>query len=88
MSHRTTFSLDDDTVESLRRLAALWGTSQAGVIRRAVRAAAQLAEPQITPQEAIARYRSGTPMSAARLNELLEENRRERHDADVARGER
>jgi predicted transcriptional regulator len=85
MSHRTTFSLDDETVESLRRLAALWGTSQAGVIRRAVRAAAQLAEPQMTPQEAIARLRSGAPMAASRLRELVEENRRERHEADEAR---
>lgn len=85
MSHRTTFSLDDETVESLRRLAALWGTSQAGVIRRAVRAAAQLAEPQMTPQEAIARFRSGAPMAASRLRELVEENRRERHEADEAR---
>lgn len=33
MSHRTTFSLADETVEALRRLARQWNTSQAGVIR-------------------------------------------------------
>lgn len=49
MVHRTTFSLDDETVEALRRLAGLWNTSQAGDSRRAVRIAAERCEIRMTP---------------------------------------
>lgn len=85
MSHRTTFSLDDDTVESLRRLAALWGTSQAGVIRRAVRAAAEQAQLRLTPQQAIAALRAASPIAAEQLREMMSDSRRARHEADEAR---
>lgn len=36
MSYRTTFSLDEGTVEAIRALAARWDVSQAEVIRRVV----------------------------------------------------
>lgn len=34
MTHRTSFSLDDQTVQRIKRLAARWKTSQAEVVRR------------------------------------------------------
>ena len=36
MNKRTTFSLDEGTVESIRKLAALFRISQAEVVRRAI----------------------------------------------------
>lgn len=36
MTHRTTFTLDEQTITRIRRLAALWQVSQAEVIRRVV----------------------------------------------------
>lgn len=35
-THRTSFALDRETVQRLRRLAAVWQVSQAEVVRRAV----------------------------------------------------
>jgi len=36
MTHRTTFALDEDTAQRLKRLARLWSVAQADVVRRAV----------------------------------------------------
>jgi predicted transcriptional regulator len=36
MTHRTTFALDEDTAQRLKRLAARWSVSQAEVVRRSV----------------------------------------------------
>ena len=36
MTYRTTFALDEATVERLKRLARLWSVSQAEVVRRAI----------------------------------------------------
>ena len=36
MTHRTTFSLDEETTHSIKALAKLWRVSQAEVVRRAV----------------------------------------------------
>lgn len=76
MVRRTTFSLDDDTVEALRRLARLWNTSHAGVIRHAARAAAEQSEIRMTPQQAIASFRAGVaPMDADQLQVLVAQAR-------------
>lgn len=86
MAHRTTFSLDDDTVEAIRRLALLWNTSQAGVIRRAVRAASEQSETRMTPLQAIASFRAGAvPMDANQLQVLIAQARAARIDADESR---
>ena len=42
--HRTSFALDTRTAERIRRLARLWKVSQAEVVRRAVKTAAERAE--------------------------------------------
>ena len=86
MAHRTTFSLDDETVEALRRLAGLWNTSQAGVIRRAVRAAAEQSSIRMTPQQAIASFLAGAvPMDAQQLQFIVAQARAARIDADESR---
>jgi len=86
MAHRTTFSLDSDTIAALRRLAELWGTSQAGVVRRAVRAAADQSQVRLTPQQALARFRAGAvPMDADQLQLLNAEARAARIEADERR---
>jgi predicted DNA-binding protein len=36
MEHRTSFALDEETLARLGRLAALWQTSKAEVVRRAI----------------------------------------------------
>ena len=41
--HRTSFALDDATAERLRQLALRWNVSQAEVVRRAVKLAANKA---------------------------------------------
>ena len=42
--HRTSFALDNATSDRLRRLARRWGVSQAEVVRRAVKLAADQVE--------------------------------------------
>jgi predicted transcriptional regulator len=44
MTHRTTFTLDAETIRRLKRLAARWDVSQAEVVRRAIAQAE--AQPQ------------------------------------------
>lgn len=86
MAQRTTFSLDSDTVAALHRLAELWDTSQAGVIRRAVRAAAESAQAQMTPRQALASLRAGAvPMDADELKLAIEQARQARIEADADR---
>lgn len=41
MTHRTTFALDEETAQRLKRLAARWNVSQAEVVRRSVQQAEQ-----------------------------------------------
>jgi len=36
MEHRTSFALDEATIDRLKKLAALWRVSQAEVVRRAI----------------------------------------------------
>ena len=45
MTHRTTFSLDELTVQRIRKLAGQWNVSQAEVIRRVVASAELLVAP-------------------------------------------
>lgn len=85
-AHRTTFSLDTETMSAVRRLATLWNTSQAGVIRLAVRDAAEKSLATLTPQEAISRFAAGVvPMSSDQLDALVAQARAARLDADIDR---
>ncbi len=57
--HRTTFALDQDTAQRLRRLAGLWRVSQAEVVRRAVAMAAERAEKPVDPAAGLRDLRRG-----------------------------
>ena len=77
--HRTSFALDDGTIERLRRLAARWQVSQAEVIRRAVRIAAdQEQSTAISVEERLQEYRSGGRLSRTSADEYLKQVERDR----------
>ncbi len=58
MPIRATYALDEQTDQNIRRLAKAWHVSQAEVIRRSVKAAADQAESRMTPAEVVAWYRT------------------------------
>lgn len=68
MTHRSTYALDRDTVEAIRRLSARWKVSKAEVVRRAIRGLAEQADnasDDLTPADVVALYRGGAvPRSA------------------------
>ena len=56
--HRTSFALDEITIDRIRRLARRWGASQAEVVRRAVKIAADQSESESEAvQERLQEYR-------------------------------
>lgn len=92
MSVRSTYALDRDTADAIRSLAARWKTSQAEVIRRAVKSAAEQAEARpkvMTPMEVIEYYRSQPPLrSEAQTQALIAQMRKDRHAESAARSRR
>lgn len=87
MTVRASYALDEPTAARIRRLAARWRVSQAEVIRRAVREAADAELPApLTPAEVVARYRSGAlPRAAKAAKGWAADNTRIRHASDAAR---
>lgn len=92
MSIRSTYALDRETAEAIRKLAGRWRTSQAEVVRRAVRSMAERValEPEpMAPTDVIAHYRQAQPpRSVAATTRLIEQLRVTRHTEDEARGRR
>jgi len=92
MSVRATYALDRETADSIRSLAERWKTSQAEVIRRAVKSAAEQAEAQpkvMTPMEVIEHYRSQPlPRSESQTRALITQMRKDRHAESTARSRR
>lgn len=88
MSIRSTYALDVQTSNSIKRLASIWGVSQAEVIRRSVqRAADESAPAALTPADVVARYARGPlPRSAAQTQRLIQQLRQDRHRDDEQRG--
>ena len=85
-NHRTTFALDLTTVAELQRLAKLWNTSQAGVIRRSVQEAAERSRSQLSPAQAFVKLRAGAvPMQASDLAAMLAQLKQDRALADGQR---
>lgn len=79
--HRTSFALDHATVERLQRLARRWDVSQAEVVRRAVRAAADQADAE---GESLAgrldQYRAGNRLSTEEADAYLSRVREDRSE--------
>jgi hypothetical protein len=61
ISIRATYALDEQTSRRIKRLAKDWCVSQAEVIRRAVKAAAEESTGQLTPANVVARYAKDPP---------------------------
>lgn len=84
--NRTSFALDDDTADRLRRLARRWKVSQAEVVRRAVKIAEDQADAEgLSVAERLEAYRSARrldPRAADRYLDLVARDRAEwrRHD--------
>lgn len=87
MSIRSTYALDEQTAQRIKRLARAWGVSQAEVIRRSVqRAAAQEAGGAMSPAEVVAHYTNQPlPRSPARTRRLIESLRTLRREDDAHR---
>lgn len=88
MSIRSTYALDEQTARSIRRLALIWGVSQAEVIRRSVQQASdQQAAFVPTPAEVVARYAQGPlPRSKTQTHRLMMAARALRREDDKRRG--
>lgn len=84
MSIRSTYALDEQTAQRIKRLARAWGVSQAEVIRRSVqRASAQEAEAVLSPAEVVAHYANRPlPRTKAQTRRLIESMRALRHADD------
>jgi hypothetical protein len=86
MSIRSTYALDVKTATEIKRLSAAWGVSQAEVIRRSVRRAADDQAPTLSPADVVAQYLSGPELrSAAQTKRLIAQWRQLRHQDDQRR---
>ncbi|MDB5972291.1 MAG: hypothetical protein JWQ90_4741 [Hydrocarboniphaga sp.] len=92
MSVRATYALDRDTADAIRSLAGRWKTSQAEVIRRAVKSAAAQIEAQptrMTPMEVVEYYRKNGPTrTAAETRAVIAQLRADRLADEDARQQR
>ena len=72
--HRTSFALDEATVERLKRLAGRWGVSQAEVVRRAVRIAAERSdEKAASVHERLQSYQASRRIDPERADVFLKQ---------------
>ncbi|MDT0496881.1 hypothetical protein RM530_05820 [Algiphilus sp. W345] len=89
MTIRSTYALDAETSSAIRSLASRWRTSQAEVIRRAVRHMAEqsAAEPEpLSPLAVIHHYRQAPPVrSASETRRLIADQRKQRRAEETAR---
>ena len=87
MSVRSTYALDAETAQLIRRLSAAWGVSQAEVIRRSVRIAVASAGPSVpSPAEVVEHYRTHpAPRSREETERVMEALRALRHEDDLLR---
>jgi len=86
---RSTYALDPQTAQNIKRLARCWGVSQAEVIRRAVRLAAEReAAPKLSPADVVEYYaEQPLPRNRAETQRLIESMRKLRHEDDARRGD-
>ncbi len=86
MEHRTTFALDEVTIQKMRHLAKNWKVSQAEVVRRAIEQADRQAEREKTQIiDRLAAYHQQGSLSAPQAQAYLEEVAENR--AEWGRGE-
>jgi hypothetical protein len=86
MTVRATYALDSETDHRIKRLAKQWDVSQAEVIRRSVRAAADSSEQALSPRGVVQHYAQGVlPRSKTRTREIVRSLRAWRHEDDNRR---
>jgi hypothetical protein len=74
MEHRTTFALDEVTIQKMRHLAKSWKVSQAEVVRRAIEQADRQAVREKTQIiDRLAAYHQQGSLSASQAKTYLEE---------------
>jgi negative regulator of replication initiation len=90
MSIRSTYALDSQTSRNIKALARSWGVSQAEVIRRSVRLAAERQAAQsLSPADVVAHYaEQSLPRDRVETQRLIEAIRDLRHNDDASRGDR
>lgn len=77
--HRTSFALDEETTDRLRRLAQRWAVSQAEVVRRAVKLASdQAAAEADSVQERLDAYRKSSRIARREADDYLAQVNEER----------
>lgn len=91
MTVRSSYALDEETAENIKRLAKGWGVSQAEVIRRSIRRVTeQEGRATMTPAEVVAAYASGTEVRSAKsveaINKSLRNSRRAEERRRTTRG--
>lgn len=87
MTIRSTYALDNETDQRIKHLAKTWDVSQAEVIRRSVRAAADDAEQKLSPADVVSYYRTHSlPRTRAATRRQIREARAWRHADDQHRG--
>lgn len=87
MTIRYSYTIDVATAMHIKRLAGIWGVSQAEVTRRSVQRAAQ-AEAAVTlsPADVVMHYRNNAPpRSAEEIRAVVESLRQSRCDEDAKR---
>lgn len=91
MSIRSTYALDAETAQRIKRLARAWGVSQAEVIRRSVSLASEHDEKhaELSPADVVRYYRAHpAPRDARATRSLIAELRKQRHEDDQHRAGR
>ena len=79
MTHRTSFALDEGTVQRLKRLASRWSVSQAEVVRRSVERAEKQSEPEKTDPIAMLRaFHAKGGLDPARAEKWIADIREDR----------
>lgn len=86
MSIRATYALDEETSSRIKHLAETWHVSQAEVIRRSVRSAAEQTEQALSPADVVAHYRKvPLPRSQKETRKRMKAAREWRHEDDERR---
>jgi hypothetical protein len=78
---RTSMAFDPQTLEALDELSVKWSVSKAEVMRRSIRAAAQMEhdkEPKLTPLEALMKLKNGAGISRKKAEKYMAELKKER----------
>lgn len=88
-THRTSFALDEKTVDNLKQLSRRWNVSQAEVVRRAVSLAAETADKEgESVLDRLKKYQEERRLNRGDAEAFLDELRAARRDSSPRPGGR